>query len=180
MSKNTITLIRKQSTPFEVNYPYALADNKLTHFDWTGTRGNLISKRDVPIEVFQWLKDSTTTFINGHLLVDGDENKELEEDIKYLVEDIEENQVNIKEAIKTKDEIQEILATGNQHVLKKALNDLIKDIEDSEQIKEVKSYIYRTAIDIGIDSTNKRKVICEWYGLSDYENCGQIFDEETK
>ena len=180
MSKNTVTLIRKQSDPFEVNYPFALPEGKLTHFDWVGTKGSIISKRDIPIEVFQWLKDSTTTFANGHLIVEEKDNEDLEEDAKYLVEDVEEKQAEIREAIKTKDEIQTMLTTGNQQVLKKALNELIKDITDEDKIKEVKSYIYRTAIDIGIDSSAKRKVICEWYGLSNVENCGYIFDEETK
>ena len=73
-----------------------------------------------------------------------------------------------------------MLTTGNQLVLKKELDNLIKDITDEDQVKEVKSYIYRTAIDIGVDSNAKRKIICEWYGLSNVENCGYIFDEETK
>jgi len=180
MSKNTVTLVRKQSDTFEVNYPFALPDGKLTHFDWTGTKGSIISRRDVPVEVFQWLKDSTTTFTSGQLMVEEQGNEDLEEDVKYLVEDVEEKQLEIKDAIKTRDEIQAMLTTGNQLVLKKALNDLVKDITDEIQVKEVKAYIYRTAIDIGIDSNAKRKVVCEWYGLSDYENCGYIFDEETK
>jgi hypothetical protein len=180
MSKNTVTLVRKQADPFEVNYPFALPEGKLTHFDWVGTKGNIISKRDVPIEVFQWLKDSTTTFINGHLIVEEKDNEDLEEDAKYLVEDVEEKQAEIKDAIKTRDEIEKMLSTGNQLVLKKALDALVKDITEDEQIKEVKSYIYRTAIDIGVDSSAKRKVICEWYGYSNVENCGYIFDEETK
>lgn len=180
MSKNTVTLIRKQADPFEVNYPFALPDGKLTHYDWTGTKNNILSKRDVPVEVFQWLKDSTTTFTNGHLIVEEKDNEELEEDVKYLVEDVEEKQSEIKGAIKTRDEVKEILTTGNQFVLKKELDNLVKDITDDEQIKEVKSYIYKTAIDIGVDSNAKRKVICEWYGLSDVENCSWVFDEETK
>lgn len=180
MSKNTVTLVRKQADTFEVNYPFALPDGKLTHFDWTGTKGNIISKRDVPVEVFQWLKDSTTTFTSGQLLVEDKDNQDLEEDVEYLVEDVREKQAEIKEAIKTKDEIEKMLKDGNQNVLKKALNDLVKDISDEDQLKEVKSYIYRTAIDIGIDSSAKRKVICEWYGYSNVENCGYIFDEETK
>lgn len=180
MSKNTVTLIRKQAEPFEVNYPFALPDGKLTHYDWVGTKGNIISKRDVPVEVFQWLKDSTTTFTNGHLIVEEKDNEDLEEDVKYLVEDVEEKQAEIKGAIKTRDEVEKMLTTGNQLVLKKELDKLVKDITDEDQIKEVKSYIYRTAIDIGVDSNAKRKVICEWYGLSNVENCGYIFDEETK
>ena len=180
MSKNTVTLIRKQADPFEVNYPLVLPDGKLTHYDWAGTKNGIVSKRDVPVEVFQWLKDSTSTFTNGHLMVEEKDNEELEEDVKYLVEDVEEKQAEIKGAIKTRDEVGKILTTGNQLVLKKELDKLVKDITDEEQIKEVKSYIYRTAIDIGIDSNAKRKVICEWYGLSNVENCGYIFDEETK
>ena len=34
MSKNTVTLIRKQADPFEVNYPFALPDGKLTHYEF--------------------------------------------------------------------------------------------------------------------------------------------------
>lgn len=180
MSKNTITLIRKQADSFEVNYPFALPDGKLTHYDWVGTKNGIVSKRDVPIEVFQWLKDSTSTFTNGHLIVEEKDNEELEEDVKYLIEDVEQKQEEIKGAIKTREEIEKILTTGNQHVLKKELDNLVKDITDEDQVKEVKSYIYRTAIDIGVDSNAKRKVICEWYGLSNVENCGFIFDEETK
>lgn len=180
MSKNTVTLIRKQADPFEVNYPFALPDGKLTHYDWTGTKNGIVSKRDVPVEVFQWLKDSTSTFTNGHLIVEEQDNEDLEEDVKYLIEDVEEKQAEIKGAIKTRDEVEKILTTGNQLVLKKKLDKLVKDITDEEQAKEVKRYIYRTAIDIGVDSNAKRKVICEWYGLSNVENCGYIFDEETK
>lgn len=176
--ENKVTLIRKQPTPFEVNYPLTLPNGQLTHFDWTGTKGKIISKRDVPVEVFQWLKDSTTTFKDGCLIVDETkEETELDEDTKYLVETVQEEQATIKESIKTRDEVETMLTKGNQNVLKKALNDLTKDLEDEEQIKEVKNYIYRTAIDIGVDSNAKRKVICDWYG-TDVENCGFIFDEE--
>ncbi|MBZ9693188.1 hypothetical protein [Clostridium sp. M14] len=175
--ENKITLVRKQPTPFEVNYPLSLPNGQLTHFDWTGTKGNIVSKRDVPVEVFQWLKDSTTTFKDGCLIVDDNIEQELDGDSQYLIDSVKDEQSEIKKAIKTKTEIEQMLTTGNQNVLKKALNDLTKDVEDEEQIKEIKNYIYRTAIDIGVDSNAKRKVICDWYG-TDVENCGFIFDEE--
>ncbi|MBY6838835.1 hypothetical protein [Clostridium botulinum] len=175
--ENKITLVRKQPTPFEVNYPLSLPNGQLTHFDWTGTKGNIVSKRDVPVEVFQWLKDSTTTFKDGCLIVDDNIEQELDGDSQYLINSVKDEQSEIKKAIKTRVEIEEMLSTGNQNVLKKALNDLTKDVEDEEQIKEIKNYIYRTAIDIGVDSNAKRKVICDWYG-TDVENCGFIFDEE--
>lgn len=175
--ENKITLVRKQPTPFEVNYPLSLPNGQLTHFDWTGTKGNIVSKRDVPVEVFQWLKDSTTTFKDGCLIVDDNIEKELDGDSQYLIDSVKDEQSKIKKAIKTKAEIEQMLTTGNQNVLKKTLNDLTKDVEDEEQIKEIKNYIYRTSIDIGVDSNAKRKVICDWYG-TDVENCGFIFDEE--
>lgn len=175
--ENKITLVRKQPTPFEVNYPLSLPNGQLTHFDWIGTKGNIVSKRNVPVEVFQWLKDSTTTFKDGCLIVDDNIEKELDGDSQYLIDSVKDEQSKIKKAIKTRVEIEEMLSTGNQNVLKKALNDLTKDVEDEEQIKEIKNYIYRTAIDIGVDSNAKRKVICDWYG-TDVENCGFIFDEE--
>ena len=176
--KIEITLIRKQDTPFTVNYPFQLPDGRLTRFDWSGTKGKVQNERNVPVEVYEWLRDYTTTFTEGELIVKtlDEKDTELSEDVKYLVEDMNSQQEDISQSIMTREEIEEMLTKGNQNVLKGKLNKLLEGL-DEEQIKNVKGYIYRTAIDIGVDSNAKRKVICDWYGCN-VEDCGFVFDKE--
>lgn len=172
MENKTITLIRKQATPFTVNYPYQLNNGGVNpKFVWQGTKGSKLSEKDVPIEVFDWLKDYTSTFTSGMLIVKETNDEELKE-LREMVKDVD----IIEKAILTEEEIKDILGTGNQNVLKKALNDLIKDLTDTQQITEVKNYFYRTAIELGVDSSAKRKVICDWMGYI-YEDVEANFDK---
>ena len=60
--------------------------------------------------------------------------------------------------------------------MKKALNDLVKDISEEDTVKEVKNYVYKTAIELGVDSSAKRKVICDWIGYN-YEDVADNFDK---
>lgn len=175
--KREITLIRKQSESFSVNYPYQLPNGGITRFDWSGTKGNILCERNVPIEVYQWLKESTTTFLEGELIVkEIGENEEVSEEVEYLVNDMTVEQEDIKKSILTREEIKEMLTKGNHLTLKKSLNGLLDNLTE-EQIRNVKGYVYRTAIDIGVDSNAKRKVLCDWYG-SNFEDVGSVFDEE--
>lgn len=172
MENKTITLIRKQATPFTVNYPYQLNNGGVNpKFVWQGTKGKKMSEKDVPIEVFDWLKDYTSTFTSGMLVVKETTDEELKE-LREMVKDLDV----IEKAILTEEEIKKILNNGNQNVLKKALNDLIKDLTDEQQITEVKNYFYRTAIELGVDSSAKRKVICDWMGYI-YEDVEANFDK---
>ena len=173
---NKITLIRKQAEPFSVNYPFQLTEGGQPHFDWQGSKGSVLSKREVPIEVFEWLRDYTNTFKSGMLIVD--ENEDKTEEVLETIETTKIEQENINKAILTRSEIEQMLTSGNQNVLKKKLNELVEDL-DEYQAQEIKGYIYREAIDIGVDSMAKRKDICDWYGTN-VEDCGYIFDKEEK
>jgi hypothetical protein len=174
MEDKKIILMRKQSYPFTVNYPFPLNNGAVnSKFVWQGTKGSRISELGVPIEVFDWLRDETTTFTEGMLLVK--EVTEDDEELKELVNQVPESK-EIENSILTMDEIKEMISTGNQNVLKGKLNKLVENL-DEIQTKAVKDYIYRTTIEVGVDSSAKRKVICDWYGV-EYEKVKDLFESE--
>ncbi|APR02569.1 TPA: hypothetical protein ACXDAY_002072 [Clostridium botulinum] len=165
-----VVLIRKQSTPFTVNYPH---DGIFTTYTWAGTQGQILNDRPVPFEVFEWLQNSTTTFSEGCLLI-----KETEDEDVTM---IKENIINIdkvEESVMSKSEIMDMINSGNHLALKKKLNDLIKDMSDN--IKEnTKRYIIGVASEEGVDSSAKRKILCEWADI-DYENNDLFFDKNLR
>lgn len=168
-----ITLIRKHSYPFKVNYPFPLNNGGINPtFVWQGTKGGRPSEVDVPVEVFNWLRNETTTFKEGSLII----KKTIEdEEIKDLIEQVPENE-EIENSILTMEEIKKMLSEGNQNVLKGKLNKLVENLDEIQK-KAVKDYIYRTTIEIGVDSSAKRKVICDWYGV-EYEKVKDLFESE--
>lgn len=175
MENKTITLIRKQATPFTVNYPYQLNNGGISpQIIFQGSVGGRLSEKEVPIEVFNWLRDFTSTFKSGMLVIKETKDEEIQE----LVEAIP-NAEEMNKVILTIDEIKKMIDTGNQNVLKKALNDLVKDISEEDTVKEVKNYVYKTAIELGVDSSAKRKVICDWIGYN-YEDVADNFDKTVE
>lgn len=173
-----VTLIRKQATKFDVFYPFQLPDGRPNaKYTWLGTKGKSISKKEVPVEVYRWLQENTSTIRDGHLILDEiDENVE-DDELMEIRETSEETIAIMNNAIKTEDELKDILNTGNHLTFKKSLNELIENIEDEEQKKEIKTYVYKTYMEMGIESTGKIKVLCDWYG-SNYEDCKDLFDIE--
>lgn len=175
MEEKTITLIRKQPTPFTVNYPYQLNNGGINpKFVWQGTKGSILNEKKVPVEVFEWLRDYTGTFKTGMLIVKEEDIND--QDIEEIVQTLDDEK-DISKAIKTEEEVKEMLSKGNQLVLKKELDKLIEGVEDEQKIKEIKNYIYKTAIEIGVDSSAKRKVIVDWVGDLNYEDVESLFDK---
>lgn len=170
MQEKQVTLIRKQNTPFTVNYP---VDGRIKKYVWNGTKGKLISKKPVPFEVYDWLVQYTTTFSEGCLLIEDTQDEEINE-IKENIENIE----IIEKAILTKDEIEKILTTGNHLVLKKELDNLTKDLPE-ELVQNQKRYFITVAAEIGVDSSAKRKVISEWADI-DFETSDLVLDKELR
>jgi hypothetical protein len=177
MENKTVTLIRKQATPFTVTYPSQLPDGRVNAtFSWLGTKGKTVSKKPVPVEVFRWLNDQTTTIKDGHLILE--EIIETEDpELNEIKETTEETEKKLNGAIKTEEELKEILSKGNHLSFQKALNDLVKDLDEATQIEEVKRYVYRTYMETGIESSAKIKILCDWFG-SNYEDCKDLFDAE--
>lgn len=171
MADKKVTLIRKQNIPFIVNYPDQ--NGRVRKYVWKGSKGKRLDKKQVPIEVYDWLAMYTTTFQKGSLIIEDSEDEEVKE-IKENIEGIEK----IEQSILTQEEAEEILTKGNHMVLKKELKELTEG-QTEDVARKQKRYIVSVAGEIGIDSSAKRKIICEWAGL-DYENSDLIFDKEMK
>jgi len=172
MNEKKVVLIRKQNTEFVVNYPVDDPTIPKTYI-WMGTKSSVLNKKSVPFQVFEWLSTSTTTFKNGALIIEDNEDEDVQE-IKSSIEGIEE----VESSILTAQEISKLLKTGNHLALKKALNELTEGKSDG-LVSAITKQVVNVATDEGIDSASKRQIVCEWSGL-DYENSDLHFDKKTE
>lgn len=166
MEKEVI-LQRKQPTEFVINYPYGERGNK--EIKIMGTRGERISEKAVPLEIFEWLQQYTRTFEMGELLIKETDDEE----INYIKENIEDVE-KVEESAFTVAEIKAILETGNHLTLKKKLKELIED-KNETLTKSIKRQFVTIAGEVGVDSSAKRKIISEWADI-DFEISDVIFD----
>lgn len=137
-----VTLLRHRGTEYVVNY-----ENK--KYVWPPSKGNIISKKDVPMDVYEWLTSYTTAFRFGELVLDKtNENiDELKEHI-YEIEDYEVNSIS-------KDEIKKILE-GNFKKMESELNKI--------KLDSTKRFVLDVAKEIKIESAAKQRFIKEWLG----------------
>lgn len=137
-----VTLLRHRGTEYVVNY-----ENK--KYVWPPSRGNIVSKKDVPMDVYEWLTSYTTAFRFGELVLDEtNENiDELKEHI-YEIEDYEVNSIS-------KDEIKKILE-GNFKKMESELNKI--------KLDSTKRFVLDVAKEIKIESAAKQRFIKEWLG----------------
>lgn len=137
-----VTLLRHRGTEYVVNY-----ENK--KYVWPPSRGNIVSKKDVPMDVYEWLTSYTTAFRFGELVLDKtNENiDELKEHI-YEIEDYEVNSIS-------KDEIKKILE-GNFKKMESELNKI--------KLDSTKRFVLDVAKEIKIESAAKQRFIKEWLG----------------
>lgn len=169
MEDKNVILQNKRPTDFVVNYPYGERGNK--EYKFMGSKGSRIYERAIPMEVVEWLSQNTKTFELGYLIIKPNEE---DEDVKYLRENIEDVEV-VEESVLLKEDIEKMIKTGNHNSLKKSLNELIKDKPD-HLVKNIKDQIVKLSTEIGVDSSAKRKVICEFADL-DYEMVGDVLFE---
>lgn len=137
-----VILARYKNTDYTVNY-----ENK--RYVWYGSKGNIISKKEVPIDVYEWLTMHTYTFQNGELVLDGT-NENLEE-LKENIYEIDEYNAN---AISKEDIIK--LLNGNF----KKMEAEFKKIE----IDSTKRFVLAVAREINLESSAKQRFIKEWLG----------------
>ncbi len=137
-----VTLLRHRGTEYVVNY-----ENK--KYVWPPSRGNVVSKKDVPMDVYEWLTSYTTAFRFGELVLDKtNENiDELKEHI-YEIEEYEANSIS-------KDEIKKILE-GNFKKMESELNKI--------KLDSTKRFVLDVAKEIKIESAAKQRFIKEWLG----------------
>lgn len=169
MEDKNVILQNKRPTDFVVNYPYGERGNK--EYKFMGSKGSRIYERAVPMEVVEWLSQNTKTFELGYLIIKPDEE---DEDVKYLRENIEDVEI-VEESVLLKEDVEKMIKTGNHNSLKKSLNELIKD-KPEHLVKNIKDQVVKLSTEIGIDSSAKRKVVCEFADL-DYEMVGDVLFE---
>lgn len=137
-----VILARYKNTDFTVNY-----ENK--RYVWAGSKGNIISKKEVPLDVYEWLAMQTTTMSSGELVLDSS-NENLEE-LKENIYEIEEYEVNSI----SKEDIAKLL-NGNFKKMESELNKIETD--------STKRFVLAVAREIGLESAPKQKFIKEWLG----------------
>ena len=137
-----VVLARYKNTDYTVNY-----ENK--RYVWYGSKGNIISKKEVPIDIYEWLTMHTYTFQNGELVLDSS-NENLEE-LKENIYEIEEYEVNSI----SKEDIAKLL-NGNFKKMESELNKIEAD--------STKRFVLDVAREIGLESSAKQRFIKEWLG----------------
>ena len=137
-----VILARYKNTDFTVNY-----ENK--RYVWAGSKGNIISKKEVPLDVYEWLAMQTTTMSSGELVLDSS-NENLEE-LKENIYEIEEYEVNSI----SKEDIAKLL-NGNFKKMESELNKIESD--------STKRFVLAVAREIGLESSAKQRFIKEWLG----------------
>jgi hypothetical protein len=135
-----VTLIRQRGSDYIVNY-----ENK--KYVWNGARGNIVSRKDVPMEVYEWLASSTSALRDGELVLD--KTNEKVEDLKEYIYEIEEYEVNSI----PKDEVKKILE-GSFKKMESELNKIVNS--------ETKRYVLNIAREIGLESAAKQRFLKEW------------------
>ena len=137
-----VVLARYKNTDYTVNY-----ENK--RYVWYGSKGNIISKKEVPIDIYEWLTMHTYTFQNGELVLDSS-NENLEE-LKENIYEIEEYEVNSI----SKEDIAKLL-NGKFKKMESELNKIEAD--------STKRFVLDVAREIGLESSAKQRFIKEWLG----------------
>lgn len=137
-----VTLMRAKKNDFIVNY-----DNKRIVFQ--GAKAQAVSKKEVPLEVYEWLAGSTSTFTDGELVL----FTKTEEDKQELMEYIPEPEKYEANAL-TREEVVAILK-GNMSTFKKGLEGIT-----SPSTKKLVLDIAKTE---KIENSNKQKFLKNWY-----------------
>ena len=137
-----VVLARYKNIDYTVNY-----ENK--RYVWYGSKGSIISKREVPMDVYEWLTMNTFALQNGELVLDSS-NENLEE-LKENIYEIEEYEVNSI----SKDDIAKLL-NGNFKKMESELNKIEAD--------STKRFVLEVAREIGLESSAKQRFIKEWLG----------------
>lgn len=134
-----ILLARQRYGDFTVNY-----ENK--KYKWNGIKGNIISKKEVPMDVFDYLQSSTSTFQDGELVViDDKKTKKDKEEILEILENIpdaDEYEANTH----SRDEVVELLK-GNVNKMKSELKKITSQTEKRFIMDVAKELVEKEELD---------------------------------
>lgn len=149
-----VILARYKNTDYIVNYEHK-------RYLWPGAKGNIVTKKAVPFEVYEWLAMQTSAIKNGELVLDkSNENiEELKENI-FEIEEYEANSIS-------KEEIKKLLE-GNFKKMESELNKI--------NIDSTKRFVLSVAREINLESAAKQRFIKEWMGTA--LTIEELFGEE--
>lgn len=142
MSKNLILLERHKHTDYVVNY-----DGK--RYQWSGAKNGIVGRKEIPMDVYDWLSMFTNCFKNGELIVKAKE--EDKEEILNTMNELESYEVNAL----TREQIIDLL-NGNLNKMKKELGAVTS--------KTTISFIIDIAREIKVENMNKLKFLKELEG----------------
>lgn len=137
-----VILARYKQSDFTVSY-----ENK--RYVWAGSKGDIVSKKAIPVEAYEWLASQTSTLKDGELVLD--KSNENIEELKENIYEIEEYEVNSL----SKEEIKKLLE-GNIKKMKAELEKI--------EVETTKSFIMSVAREIKLESSAKQKFLKEWLG----------------
>jgi hypothetical protein len=145
--EKTIKVARYRTTPYIVNY---ITNGGIKPYIWSGSKGNKVDIKEVPVEVVDWLIMNSACFRDGELAIieDSEEAKEIVENI----DNVEEYRNNTH----SKEEIIQLL-NGNINKMKSVLNKITN--------KGEKKFVIEVAKEIKLDSNAKLTFLADWYGV---------------
>lgn len=138
-----VLLERRKNTEYTVNF-----ENK--KYVWAGCKGSMTSKKEVPVDVYDFLAMFTTCLTKGELVLieKTDEDKErvaqLPDKEEYLANSL------------SKEEVIKILKSKSIKVMTEELNKITSD--------STKRFVLDVAKEINLENSNKRLFIKEWLG----------------
>lgn len=146
-----VLLARQRKGDYVVNY-----DNK--KYVWQGIKGNLVTKKEVPMEVFDFLQSGTACFQNGELVLMAKDNKE---ESKEALNELKENIPYVDEYEANTHSKEEIIAliTGNVNKMKAELNKITSKSE-KRFVMEIAKELY---VGGELDSSAKQKFLVETF-----------------
>lgn len=137
-----VILERHKPTDYYVNF-------EGRKYVWAGSKGKMVSKREVPVELYDYLAMFTTSFKDGELKLV--QKGELEEE---LIENLNEKDEYIANVL-TKEEIVTLLK-GNLKKMEAELNKITSG--------STKQFVLNVAKEIKVSNANKQKFLRDWVG----------------
>lgn len=148
MGEKMIKVARHRTSNYYVNYHTMNGGVKTYMF--SGSKGNKVDTKPLPMEVIDYLMVNSLCFKNGDLHIVED-SKEAKEVVESLPEK-EEYEANTH----TREEAENILK-GNFNKMKATL----KKVTNKDEMK----FFIDVAKEIELDSNAKLKFLSEWYGV---------------
>ena len=145
-----VMLARQRMGSYTVNY-----ENK--KYKWQGVKGEIVFKREVPEDVFDYLQSATTTFQDGELVILA-KDKSQKEEVEEMIENIPDADL-YKANTHSKEEIVTLLK-GNMKKMESELKKITSVTEKRFVIDIAKELVANNEL----DSASKRELIIKWHG----------------